>query len=319
MLWYPKRREAGIIPDALSPIVIKVTHRMVALRWSQPACDVGSEPVAYEIEMSHGAASDDYEVIAETRGNVLAYTHHGLESGSAYRFRIRGVARSEGGGYYSAPVLVETSPSPENVWMEMYPALRTSLRQRGIDRKAQDDPSKVFEGKPKDGWYDFPSPRSGQTAAWISGHVYVFGGMRAGRSCDDGLHAKCTNPAMGDSCIVDWGTGNELWRFDTETHVWDVMESEGAIPAARMKHTAVAFGRRMYTFAGMDSIPVDSTWSAAGNASTVYDDFWEMDPGIFGRLFVHNVRSYGIYLRGSIRFRVSTSIRHSSPTMTRCA
>ena len=208
-VWVPRRLGAGVIPDApLPPIIVDVTHRRVTLRWSQPICDVGSEPIAYEIEMAQGSASDDYVVIAETRGDTLSYTHHGLFPSTMYRFRVRGISRTEGAGHASAHALVETSKAPENEWNTVYPLMRNLEGQNGIDRKGMRDPSRVFHRKPKDGWYDFPSPRSGHTASWVSGHMYVFGGMREGRSCDEDLDdSKCKNPALGQACIVDWGTG----------------------------------------------------------------------------------------------------------------
>ena len=97
------------------------------------------------------------------------------------------------------------------------------------------------------------------------------------------------------------------------------MEAAGGLrPAARMKHSSVAFGRRMYVFGGVEGVPLDSTWKIAGgndvpigigayedgdkssgriksfsdgdeasignfrniSQGKIYGDFWEMDPGI---------------------------------------
>ncbi|CAG9320027.1 unnamed protein product [Blepharisma stoltei] len=76
--------------------------------------------------------------------------------------------------------------------------------------------------------YTGPSARSHHVMQVIEGNIYIFGGDAKGSKL------------------------NDLWVFDPETEVWEILFPDGDVPTPRSHHSSGAQGNVMYIFGGID-------------------------------------------------------------------
>jgi len=90
-----------------------------------------------------------------------------------------------------------------------------------------------------------PSARYSASAVLHDGALWMYGG-------DDGGHKT----SMFNYIFQAWF--DELWRFDLTSYVWNKVEYKSATsPSKRALHTAVAIGRHMYVYGGLE---LADTW-----------------------------------------------------------
>jgi hypothetical protein len=89
-----------------------------------------------------------------------------------------------------------------------------------------------------------PSARYSASSVLFDDALWMFGG-------DDGGHKR----SMFNYVFKAWF--NELWRFDLRTYVWHKVPPNNAPPPKRALHAAVAIGRSMYVYGGLE---LADTW-----------------------------------------------------------
>jgi len=101
-----------------------------------------------------------------------------------------------------------------------------------------------------------PSARYSASAVLHDDALWMYGG-------DDGGHKT----SMFNYIFQAWF--DELWRFDLRSYVWNrVQYKSGVSPSKRALHSAVAIGRHMYVYGGLE---LADTWRFDFDAST-----WEL-------------------------------------------
>eukprot|EP01094_Clydonella_sp_ATCC50884_P029210 TRINITY_DN9067_c0_g1_i1.p1 TRINITY_DN9067_c0_g1~~TRINITY_DN9067_c0_g1_i1.p1 ORF type:complete len:487 (+),score=103.33 TRINITY_DN9067_c0_g1_i1:250-1710(+) len=97
-----------------------------------------------------------------------------------------------------------------------------------------------------------PSPRINHSGVMIDGLLWIFGG---------GLEEDGDEP----------DTSNEVFTFSLRTKEWHKQECSGAIPAARLYHSACAVGHRMFVFGGAPDLKTTRA------DDPVFSDFYVLD------------------------------------------
>jgi len=91
-----------------------------------------------------------------------------------------------------------------------------------------------------------PEPRFGHTMVMLNDTIFLFGGE-------------------GDSTAKSAPVFNDLWRFNEDNSMWEEETPIDGPPPARMAHSAVAHGGKMYVFFGEGE-------------SGLLEDIWKYDP-----------------------------------------
>ena len=98
-----------------------------------------------------------------------------------------------------------------------------------------------------------PSARYSASAVQHDGALWMYGG-------DDGGHKT----SMFNYIFEAWF--DELWRFDLRSYVWNKVQYKSPVsPPKRALHAAVAIGRHMYVYGGLE---LSDTWRWDFDAST---------------------------------------------------